>query len=263
MSSELVWSAPADAGTESTSKSLTSKCQTEHYVRRSLPSETMNQPMEAAKAPAALPVPREIIIKETGVPVAYACPGCGLLFLFGKNDSEEDRRRKHAEASTHCVKHCACGNPLDYHYLLLCTTCRAEKEAKKVQRAFERATKITIEDYPDDPIFWEGHSGDMGGDGYFSNIDALLDHCEAEGIDLPSYVWACTRHEFKVDARDFIENQLSYQDIDPEATCIPDRDYDALQKMLDGWIAGQGRRLHAWFQDTSRAIVLRDLDEKG
>lgn len=225
----------------------------------------MNQPVEAPKGPETLPAPREIVIKETGTLVAYACPGanCGLLFLFNKKDTEEDRKRKHDEASAHCVKTCSCGRAIDYHYWLKCATCRAEKEAEKEQRAFERAVKISLDDYPDHPIFWEGRSGDMGGDGYFSGIDALLDYCENEGIELPAYVWACERHEFKIDAHDLVTHELERQDIDPEATILPEAAYAELQQFLNTWIAGNAGKLHAWFQDMSRAVLLREADEKG
>lgn len=225
----------------------------------------MSQSVEAPKGPETLPAPCEIVIKETGTLVAYACPGkkCGQLFLFSSRDTEEDKKRKHDEASTHCVKTCSCGRPIDYHYRLKCAHCRAEQEREKEQRAFDRAAKVSIDDYPDHPIFWEGRSGDMGGDGYFSGIDALCDYCEQEGIELPSYVWACERREFKISAHDLIERELERQDIDPEATVLSESAYAELQQHLNTWIAGNAGKLHGWFQDMSRAVILREAEEKG
>lgn len=225
----------------------------------------MTQSVEASTVPSPLPVPKEIIVKETGTTVAYACPGakCGLLFLFAVHDTDEDKKRKYEEASTHCVKKCVCGRDLDRPYILRCSTCRKEKEAQKEQRAFERATPISMDDYPNHPIYWEGHAGDMGGDGYFSDLDALCEYCEENDIELPKYVWACVRRDVKVSARDLVTDILEHHDIDPEASTLPDDAYVELQQFMNTWIAANAAKLHGWFQDPNRVVLLRETAETG
>jgi len=223
----------------------------------------MTQALELSRAPATLPAPKEIVVRSTDALVAYACPNpnCGMLFLFRKDDTEEDKRRKRDEAAAHCVKVCACGKPLDYHYFLRCEACRAEKEARREKLAFDNAQKVSIDDYPENsPVFWEGGCGDMEGDGYFSSLSALLDYCEDEGKELPTYVWACRRHDFTLDAAGVVQANLAAQDIDPAGVRLTDSDFDALQKVLNDWIEKQGPKLQAWFQDTNRAVVLVDSE---
>jgi predicted RNA-binding Zn-ribbon protein involved in translation (DUF1610 family) len=215
----------------------------------------MNQPAEVLQVPVLPPAPLEVVIKGKENPVAFACPQCGQLFILGKDESEESKKNKRDKASAHCVKQCICGKSLDYHYWLRCADCRAVLEGEKEKVHFDKAAKLSIEEYTDDPVYWEGHSGDMG-DGYFSGVEALLDHCEEGGIDLPEYVWACTRHNFNLDAEQMLQDAFEQQDMDPETFTVSLAAGYQLQAFLDVWVKEQS--LHAWFSDCSRAVVLRE-----
>lgn len=206
--------------------------------------------------PTPLPVPHELVIRGKENTVAYACLKCGQLFIFGKEESVESRHQKRDEAATHCVKQCICGKPLDFHYWLRCADCRIALDAAKEKAYFDKATKLSIEEYPDNPVFWEEHGGDMGCDGYFSNVDTLLDFAEDRGIDLPEYVWACTRHDLKLDAEGILQSALEQQDMDPDNVDIPTSKGMQLQAFLDAWTKELGA--HAWFQDCLRAVILRE-----
>lgn len=224
----------------------------------------MNQPVET---PRPLPTPKEIIVRETGATVAYACPNaeCGLLFLFSRTDTEEDKKRKYTAASKHCVKTCTCGQPLEYHYLLCCAGCRAKQEQQREQRAFGRAVRISMDAYPDHPVFWRDAQSGEESSGYFTNLDALCEYCEERGLDLPPYVWACYRQNFELDAKYLIRQALLERDINPDssAAAVSPGAYAELQHALDTWTTEHADRLCGWFQDTSRVILLREDAENG
>ena len=197
----------------------------------------------------------ELVLKNNPeVPVAFACPRCGLLYMVPLDASAEQRASTMADANRHCIKDCVCGKPLESHYRLRCADCRARLKEAKRAALYEAATKLSLEDYPAGALYWEGHVGDIG-DGYFSSMDALLDVCENEGWDVPKYVWACTRHEFQLRADTWLSAEIerqqlyegAYSDIDSQART-------RLQAYLDVWARELG--LHGWTFDHSRAIVL-------
>ena len=202
--------------------------------------------------------PLELVIKgrEDEPPVAYACPRCGVLFTARKTIASDDRAALKQEAALHCVKYCSCGNVREYPVYIHCSACRAEQETEKEQARFEKATKLSVAAY-DDPVFWDGHTGSMG-EGYFSNVDEVIDYCESEDVAAPEYVWTCTPHEFKMDAETILEHELSKQDMDYEALDrIPEKERGLLQAFLDTWSTRQG--LVSWHYDCSRAVILSDV----
>lgn len=205
-----------------------------------------------------LPDPKELVFRGSDPPVAFACPKCGLLFILNKNEHPEDIEYKKKQAAAHCVKNCICGKPLDYHYYLRCKECRELLDKAKERKRFEEAQKLSIEDYPEHPVYWEGHRGDMGGEdsAYFSGIDAVLDYCENEGVDIPEYVWACSRKDLHLDAETILQDALERHSMDPENVDIPTKPHgERLQAFLDAWV--KELDIHAWFQDKTRAVLLR------
>lgn len=218
----------------------------------------MTQPIEVPRQAHPPPPALDVIIRGQEDPVAYACPTCGQLFILSRRDSVEERVRKAQAAAHHCVKECVCGKPIDYHYYLRCKDCRLEAEVQKEQERFEKAEKLTIEAY-DGPVYWEtGCSGDMG-DGYFSDVDSLLDYCEQEGIDVPEYVWACASSSFQLEADAIIEHALERQDAYEDAfDSIKDDARARLQAYLTVWTKEVD--LTFWHDDHSRAVLLREAE---
>ena len=201
-----------------------------------------------------LPSPIEIIRKDSSAIVGFACPACGVLQTVAKGDKPDDIERKRVDASSHCVKNCVCGAPLG-HYRLRCRACLDIIEAEKEARWFAKATKVTIEDY-DGALYLAGWSGDVG-DGYFSDIEALLDYCEQEGRDVPDYAWACALEPFKLDAETILEREIEQQDFFEHAgDRIPPAARANLQAYLTAWTAEL--KLSAWHADYSRAVVLNE-----
>ena len=216
----------------------------------------MNQITDTIPSPVLPPPPLEIVIRgrESEDPVAYACPTCGMLFVVpGKQP--ELREEKMSEASTHCVKHCICGKPLDYHYHLRCKDCRAQMEKDKEKARFAKAERVSIENY-EGPVYWEGHAGGLG-DGYFGGIDEVIDYCEDDGHTVPEYVWACTPHPFTLSGEALIERELEQQEMYEDAgEGIPDDARQRLQAYLDVWCKEQN--ITGWQYDYTRAVILRD-----
>lgn len=208
-----------------------------------------------------LPDPLEIIVKgrEDHV-VGYACQKCGCVFMVHKRSDpvlyEAGRLHEQKEAAQHCEKTCPCGQPIEDSYRLRCRACRDQLEKDKEKAHYEKSKKLTIEEY-DGPVYWEGHIGDMG-DGYFSDIDALLDYCEEEGVDVPDYVWACKKNELKLDAEGILENAVS--DMYEDAYDSISEDARAqLQAYLNTWCNEQN--ICSWFDTQEFSIVLRERTE--
>jgi hypothetical protein len=192
------------------------------------------------------PQPVEIVRKTDQSTVGFACGTCGILFTTKKDDLTDVDEAKSA-ATQHCVRSCACGKPLDYHYYIICKDCRAAKEAEKEKARFEKATKVTIEDY-DGPVFWN--------DKFFSDVDSLLDDLENDGVDVPEYVWATAPQNFELSASDILERELERQDMHEDAwDHIGKKAVDTLQAYFDVWCKEVG--LVSYFEDTTRAVLLR------
>jgi len=192
--------------------------------------------------------PLELVVKgREDTLVALACPECGTVFPL-------DARERVGLGCCHARKYvCECGAECDSPYNA-CPLCRHNRKVKQEQEQFEKAEKLALEKY-DGPVFWadeeglpEG-SGDCG-EGYFSDVSALLDYCEDECLDVPKYVYCTSKQEMSIDAQDIIENALS-------AFCESAHervDADWLQKLIDWWVANQ--KLESFEQDTGRVVLI-------
>lgn len=210
-------------------------------------------------SPVVLPEPLELVVKgRESSSIGYACLKCGACFLvhnqFKNPDRyEEARKHEYKNAASHCMKSCPCGQPIEDSYRLRCRKCMALIEADKEIALFKKAQKLTIEQY-DGPLYWEGHAASMG-DGYFSGLDEVLDYCENEGIDVPEYVWACTRDDFKIEAETAVSHALS--DMYEEAfDSISEKAMQSLQGYLDAWC--KETAIVGWSSDHSRAVLLHE-----
>src|SRR5882672_8134599 len=99
-------------------------------------------------------------------PVYYACGKCRVFWNDSKNNAER------CCAPTPCLD---CQKLVEERHYSVCRECRDERYRKKEETAFEKAKKITAENYTGHMLYWEGGSGDCTGDGYFSSVETLLD----------------------------------------------------------------------------------------
>jgi hypothetical protein len=209
--------------------------------------------------PVELLPPLEIMIRGREETTGYACPVCGVLWMFDKDDTDELKENHYKAAKQHCQDTCACGGKLE-KYWTMCKDCREKAAVAKEKERFEEAEKIPVSDYGD-PVNWSDHSGDMTGEGFFSNTEAVIEYCEEEGFELPAYVWACKRYVFTLDADSILSQQMEQQDMFEDAIdCVPQADYDRLAAFLKDW--SKGLDLVTWMVDFSRAIVLEPRPPK-
>jgi hypothetical protein len=208
---------------------------------------------------ASLPEPLEVVVKtKPDVPIGYACSRCGVFFPC-QGFKKHERVYSYEQAQAHCMTACTqCSGPIDKCYFLLCRACQSKNEDKKEETRFDKAQKLTVEQYEHDVLHWEGYVGDMG-DGYFSELEVLIDYCEQEGCDVPEYVWACEPHDFQLHAESIIEQELERQDMYEDAyDHIGSKAMANLQAYFDVWVGEV--KLRSWGVDYSRAILLHAVE---
>lgn len=195
-----------------------------------------------------------VLVRGHEDPVGYACPICGTLHVLTGSELSDEKWRKEAaeKMRLHCYRFCVCGAPLTKRHVVRCDRCLAEEEKRKEERRFNKAEKVSIEDYPDQPLFWDTYGPE---DGFFANISDLLDYCEDNDLDAPRYVWAARRTDLTLSAEAILERALSEQDHAEESMGkISDSSINNLQAYLNEWTKEVG--VHTWHVDLRRAVLL-------
>jgi len=176
-----------------------------------------------------------------GEQIGWACPECKAIVQGIENESF---------ARTHCVRICEdCNKEMRNSGWLACASCRGKRESLEEQNRFEKATKVDWKDY-------DGYVYCPLNDTFSASVEEFLEDFD----DLaPSYIWACTPEEFKIDASNVLEQALSnhYEDARDN---ISDKEYEILQNFLDEWAAKQ--RIESWHPDYTRAVVFKNTCEK-
>jgi hypothetical protein len=186
----------------------------------------------------------ELVVRGEQDAVAFACATCGAVFPLLVDEAK-------SRAAGHCCNTCRCGGNLAPG-MSLCSTCTDDERKDREGRLFEKATKVRVDDYPDEPVYWEGKDGSMGA-GFFTNLDELLDFCEEERVAHPKYVWACEPRPLQVPTEAVLQaacdehNVAGFDDLSIAAI-------DELQATIDAWCLKQNVR--TWFPDFSRAVLL-------
>lgn len=205
--------------------------------------------------------PLEIVIKNAPEKtVAFACGACGVLFTPRAFACKEDVALLATKelAAGHCgPKPCDCGKVIERQHYTKCNACCAEKEEQKEKALFDKAKKVALEDYPDVPVYWpDGPTGSMG-DGYYSNVEELLEICEEDAVDLPDHIWGTSPVPFRIDADHIVEGALSehYEDA---YDSLGDGALKELQTVLDEWCGKQ--KIKSWEPDYGTAVLLRPIE---
>ena len=172
---------------------------------------TQPSPETPLKTPPAKAPPLEVIVKDRGDTVGFACSKCGTFFsnnLFFKS-KEESAAQAATKAATKCCVHVCkkCNKETRPHHTI-CDECRRadfdKTQANKVANFRQTATQVNVQDYKGTWVYWEGHGYK---DGFFENIDAVYSHCEDEDEELPENVWGCNPTMLSIDAEDVVEGQ--------------------------------------------------------
>lgn len=216
--------------------------------------------MNAAVSLFVLPEPVEIVLKKhPDRTVGYACADCGAMYTtvtFG--GGPDGLLAAHHAAQAHCHHYCSCGQPVVIGRTR-CDDCWRTVVGDKEQKVFKAAVKVTIEEYDDQPVYWESIPGgsSMTGDGYYLNIEEFLDRCEEEEMDVPEYIWATKPVSLTLDAEYLLENALTEHAEDTRDSISTDAELE-LQALLDGWCDKQ--KVKSWEPDYKKAIVLHPKD---
>lgn len=203
--------------------------------------------MDTTGTPEAL----ELVIRGQEHVVGYVCRKCGTTFILSKRDLAEPKfkEEKQREAKYHCDRRkCSrCSKPTSFNFLLHCDDCREEV-------AFEKAEKVSLEEYDSDyPVFWETFGPN---DGYFANMEELVEYCEETEQDLPDWVWASEKMEFELpDADTLLEAQVN-EFYEGAFDHISEDAKNHLDEYMRVWAKEQN--IVAWKRSRSRVVVIRE-----
>lgn len=182
------------------------------------------------------------------------CPKCkGLRFYY-----IEENGKAHIEVCREChtgklyiCKHCQRPNRTDY------CNCKEAREARnKVadDAHFEKAEKLTPEQYGG----WVYVDGLGFNEGYFDSVNALIEHCEDEGIEVPDWAYCCIEVNHELDIYSAIENMLD-DAFEDARDCLVDENelYDFVAK----WNSKQ--TVKSYYPDYKKAVLLQiEMEEK-
>jgi len=142
-------------------------------------------------------------------------------------------------------KQCAeCGNEFDDRPWTACRPCRDERDAAKDVERYEKATKVSAEDYKGRALYCELH------DEY--SFDDLCGKCEESEVR-PDHYWACTSAGISVDADSIIENACEEHHEDAYGEISRESEKE-LQEFLDAWCAKQS--VATFYPDFSTAVLV-------
>jgi len=162
----------------------------------------------------------------------YKCSECKNIWA-NKKMADKCCTRKHCED-------CNTVLPSKW-YRTVCEPCHEK-------RVFDRAEKLT-------PEQWDGwvQSDKIGcNEGYFESVDALIDHCEDEGVDVPEWVFCCTSERHQVDADYALEHMLVDAYEDARSALV---DEDEFYAFIEQWNAKQ--TVESFFADWKRVVILK------
>ena len=194
----------------------------------------------------------ELTFRGASDVVAYACPRCGQIVspdAFG-GDAEAHALAQ-SMAVEHCNRHCRCGLSIPSDRVQ-CSECWGKDQLGRDKKKFSVASRLVEDDYPDDPVYWEGHMGSMGL-GYFENLSELRDYCGSEKLELPDYVWACNPVELHIDVDNILESVFQ-EHFEGARDLLPVGAEEELSTFLFGWCDRQN--ICSWQPDFCRAVVL-------
>lgn len=181
---------------------------------------------------------KELVFKGETKPQIYACGECGQTFQ-PRSSIHHDYAR---ELATNCCvpQYCDCGAVLE-KYRTSCGSCSLRKKLK-------RAKVIDAQSYSG--VVCASCEGEWG-NGYSSDISAMLEWCEENEEAVPAYCHPCDSQKLHLDIETILDNAVSEMHDESHNNIVAE---DELQSFLDAWNAKQTDV--AYFEDHSRIIIL-------
>ena len=109
-------------------------------------------------------------------------------------------------------------------------------DAESEEKALSKAIKAEYKDVPlehKEMLYSESYGYN---EGYFSDIDELIEYCEGNDIEVPKHVWSTAKTELSIDAENIIENACEELHEDARDNVTGEKE---LQDFLDVWCAKQ------------------------
>ena len=186
---------------------------------------------------------RELTFKGESEPKLYACGKCGKAYSPKIYASRDDMTHAAARrAADECCKprFCDCGAELDSSWTA-CRTCRE-------RRRLAEATIIEAAEYSG-PVSAEC-AGEWG-EGYSSDLAAMIEACHGTGEPVPAYCHPCTDHPLKIDPISILENATEEMHEEAADQIV---DADELITFISAW--NKKQTCVTYYEDRSRVIII-------
>lgn len=135
--------------------------------------------------------------------------------------------------------------------------CRKKREQVAEESRFNKSVKYTLDTIPkehSEMYFSEVYGYD---DGYFGDIDDLLDYCQSENIKPPAYVWGTDKTMLSLDAMDVVSDAC--EELHEGAfDSISSEDIKEVQDFFDKWCKRQAGTA-TYSVNYSYCILIDDL----
>lgn len=122
----------------------------------------------------------------------------------------------------------------------------ARSRRRMVSRRLVNATPVTTDSWVYSDEF-EGHQ-----DGYFSDVQALIEHCNDDGVSVPAHCFATEEQPFDFNIMDALSNYLNDEHHEDAADQI--EGIGELEAFWRAWSAKQ--TLRSYYVDYSKVVVL-------
>lgn len=191
--------------------------------------------------------------------IGYACPRCGTVFALSQYRGHGPDVDAYVQTLARNCCNCkcsACGSSVGKQRTI-CDDCHNRNYSLGRRKWAKRAKLVGMDDCEDGWFYADGY-GDN--DGYFDDIQTLIDWCGDEGHEeLPSYIHPCIRVTASIDLDTILERlDEEYEGEDSVTDQFPD--VTALAKAIDDFNAAlldDGPRL---YQADFRRVIILDAD---
>lgn len=165
---------------------------------------------------------------------------------------------RQVHSSNHTIEECCkpykckqCGEECK-QYHTICDACERVEIARKERERFEKAEKVAESEW-DGWVYCEG----TGNDGFSESVDALIESCKDDEIDVPEYAWVCNPKQFATldidDIKSLIsDRQEAYRDFDPDDL----NGLEDLKKALDAFNEANAA-IVSYSPDYKRAVIIK------